>query len=104
MIKGTAEKINMILFGRKKFISKISTPHPSCRFPALLSIPALTDLCCFQEGDKVFGLRMLQDAAWHTSSHSWESLSDRGEARRPARGLGSARARAAGTLDGAFVV
>lgn len=28
MIKGTAEKINMILFGRKKFISIISNATP----------------------------------------------------------------------------
>lgn len=28
MIKGTAEKINMILFGRKKFISKILNTMP----------------------------------------------------------------------------
>lgn len=62
----------MILFGRKKFISKISTSHTGAvHFPALVSIPALVVLrCCFQEGDKVFGLRILQDAAWHTQAHT----------------------------------
>lgn len=36
--------------------------------PAPAPAPAI--LCRgFREGDKVFGLRRLQDAAWHTSSH-----------------------------------
>lgn len=71
MIKGTAEKINMILFGRKKFISIISKCHAlAVDFLSPVSMPSLPGLlCCFQEGDRVFGVRMLQDAAWHTSSH-----------------------------------
>lgn len=60
MIKGTAEKINMILFGRKKFISKIlntmpqlSLSHLSFPFLLLLSSAAsrkgtksLVSECC----------------------------------------------------------
>lgn len=61
----------MILFGWKKFISKNLECHArAVDVTPLVSAPALTILRrCFREGDKVFGLRMLREAAWHTSSH-----------------------------------
>lgn len=40
MVKGTAEKINMILFGRKEFLSTISNAMPQLCVSRLLPSPA----------------------------------------------------------------
>ena len=95
-IKGS-EKINMILFGRKKFVSEFLKAMPQLwmshvQFPSLLPQPSSA---ASRERGKVFGLK----AVGHSMADKFTQVE---VTVRPSPGGPDKRAR--GALDGAFTV